>query len=222
MAAPSCGLGSATSRGYTGPQGLPLSRFPAGHQDVGGGCAALCCPMDALPHASATQLLCGPACPGPLGPSLLPHLCLYKQCHQPHHLQPHVPQVPRGLQATVQVRGRGAPEARSLPQHHQLQRRGPRDASEDADPQERSHLPSGRCASTPATGAIFQQGLRGVPLLPSPSLPPSLCLHSLHLLTARSRRCLPCPLWLAGPEEGDTSLLLMTFSSGSPVAFFIN
>lgn len=212
MAAPSCGICLAPAKWSAGPQWLPLSRPPTGHQDAGGGCAALRSPVDALPRAGTAQLLYGPAFPRPLGPSLLPNRCLYQQRHQPHHLQPHVPEVPCGLS------DKGAAQGHSLPPHQQ-QQCSPRDPRQRCRPGVVRSPALRNCAPIPAAEAIYQHSLRATLLLVSPSGPPAVSI--LSACSLRGPVVIPHPLWLAGPGEGQTSLLPMTLSFRSPGASFM-
>lgn len=140
------------------------------------------------------------------------NLCLYQQCHQPHHLQPHVPEVPGGLPE----RGCRGEQPASPPATTMQSKRPPLKMqtrkSEVAGPQKLCPHPSCRShISAQSEGC----SAAGQPLWAS------LCLHSLSLLTAGSCSHLPYPLWLAGPGEGQTSLLPMTLSFRSPGASFM-
>lgn len=73
------------------------------NKDAGCGGRALRLALDALPNTGGGQLLYRPALPQHLVPALLPDVHLHQQCRQPHHLQPHVSEVPRRVQKALQV-----------------------------------------------------------------------------------------------------------------------
>lgn len=147
--------------------------------------ATLCRPVDALPHTGAPLLLCGPAFPGPLGAPLLPHLCLHQQRHQPHHLQPHVPEVPAAFQRLCGG-GMEEPERRTA---------GLSSSSYGVDPRRRR--PAGvRSRALRQLGphsrsrGLVSAPSEGCPPPAQPLSPPSVCscAGSCPLVAGRARR----------------------------------
>lgn len=78
--------------------------------------------LDALPNTGGGQLLHRPTLPQQLVPALLSDVHLHQQRCQPHHLQPHVPEVPRGVQKALQVQQATQREASRMQGAEVLQR----------------------------------------------------------------------------------------------------
>lgn len=80
-----------------------------------------CCSLPSCGYPTERWCCSAPLWPSPSWtrvPSSLSHLCVCQQCHPPHHLQPHVPEVPGGLLASKyagQRDHRGTRPASALP-----------------------------------------------------------------------------------------------------------
>lgn len=199
MAAPPSGISLATSREVCGAPGAPLTQV-----------TRCCCPVGALLHSSAAQLLRGLAFPGPLGASLLPHLCLHRQCHRPviYSLMFQKFLWPSSGCAGAGWRGCGGAQPTS-PATVWSQRHPRRCRLAGM----RSQAPRRLCPRA-SCRSLISAGLRAALLLPGPSPPPSAFTLSACSLLGPAGVCpsttagragegrYPCCQWLSalGPQ----------------------